>query len=924
MAHKLWPVVIAWLALGVVAPAAVRAQAAPDTSLDAFVLALEAAVQSGSPDAYRALVSTSVDEDAAAAFAEDLVHPDTTGAVVRERDRVALDDGGVRLLVEIFVEIGRRGRVATVGIELVREGPGPGEPWRIREQERLTSVDGLYRLALDESKQFAVRDLVVRAEDLTLSLPRGTVFVAEADGGRTALVLIGEGRMQFSPRPPAERVQVRIFSGNETLDTPFSAAFIRLNPIDFDNRVSAGAFEEVGVERRARARARAIFEEDAGKSFTLDLGDLSREPWSLVPGVGDFLAEVRTRRHRTLTYARSSSEPEDITLFDRQRRRNISVYPSLRRLQSRGPFYNEDDLADFEVLDYNIDAAYSPERFWLDGRAQLRIRVRSFALTTLTLRFAESLTPQSVVSDRHGRLLSIRVRGQNSLLVSLPTAETRGTVFHIVVRYSGRLEPPPPDREVVTLEAGQTNQAILADAPLIVPEARWLLTNRSHWYPQSTSGNYATGRLRLTVPAGYDVVASGAPAASNPELLPATEAGEHASKRFLFVAGQPLRYFSWLITRLVPSTTATVELSPAATAAGAAHRSALDSASDGEGPYRLTINELPEGPRGVYYGSTDVTVVANGRQVGRGRALVGPLTEILRFYGELLGDLPFPTFTLALVDAELPGGHSPGYFAVLNQPLPTSPFFWRNDPVYFDSYPHFFLAHELAHQFWGQAVGWKNYHEQWLSEGFAQYFAFLYAEARRDPGVARDILRRMNRSATSAGNQGPIWLGYRLGHIKGDSRIFRSVVYNKGALVLHMLRRLVGDERFFEALGRFYHESRFRKVGTDDLRRTFEGVTGWSLERFFERWVFNQGTPTVFSRWAVADGGTSLAVTFEQRGPVYDVPVTVTLTLASGEEVEHVVPLTEATTVWTVAIDGPVRQVSVNADHAALGSFERR
>ena len=57
-------------------------------------------------------------------------------------------------------------------------------------------------------------------------------------------------------------------------------------------------------------------------------------------------------------------------------------------------------------------------------------------------------------------------------------------------------------------------------------------------------------------------------------------------------------------------------------------------------------------------------------------------------------------------------------------------------PSSFDSiYPHFFLAHEVAHQWWGQAVGWKNYHEQWLSEGLAQYFAALYADTDRGPGT---------------------------------------------------------------------------------------------------------------------------------------------------------------------------------------------
>ena len=173
---------------------------------------------------------------------------------------------------------------------------------------------------------------------------------------------------------------------------------------------------------------------------------------------------------------------------------------------------------------------------------------------------------------------------------------------------------------------------------------------------------------------------------------------------------------------------------------------------------------------------------------------------IFEFYASIVGDAPYPSFTLALSESDLPGGHSPGYFAVLNQPLPTSPFVWRNDPVSFDSYPTFFLAHELGHQWWGQAVGWKNYHEQWLSEGFAQYFAAMYAEKERGTDTFEDVLRQMRRWAIDASPQGPIYLGYRLGHIKSDSRMFRAVIYNKAAMVLHMLRRLLGNETFFRGI----------------------------------------------------------------------------------------------------------------------------
>ena len=113
-----------------------------------------------------------------------------------------------------------------------------------------------------------------------------------------------------------------------------------------------------------------MFREESPKSFVIDLGDLSREPWTLLPGQGDFLAEMRTRRFDTLTYARSGTEAEDITLFDRKRHHNIALYPSKEKLAQRGPFYNEDDLVDYDVLDYDIDVAATPDRQWIDGRAR--------------------------------------------------------------------------------------------------------------------------------------------------------------------------------------------------------------------------------------------------------------------------------------------------------------------------------------------------------------------------------------------------------------------------------------------------------------------------------------------------------------------------------------------------------------------------
>ena len=301
--------------------------------------------------------------------------------------------------------------------------------------------------------------------------------------------------------------------------------------------------------------------------------------------------------------------------------------------------------------------------------------------------------------------------------------------------------------------------------------------------------------------------------------------------------------------------------------------------------------------------------MSNPRQEGRGRNLRDTAADVFRFYTGLMGDTPYPSFTLAVTEGQLPGGHSPAYFAVLNQPLPTSPFTWRNDPVNFSGFPPFFLAHEIAHQWWGQGVGWKNYHEQWLSEGLAQYFALLYAVHARGPQVESGILRQMRSWSLRYTDQGPIYLGYRLGHVQGRRQIFRALVYNKAAEVLHMLRRLIGDDAFFDGLRHFYEEHKFRKAGSDDLRRAMEAASGASLERFFERWIYGVDIPRLrFStRERTADDGGPVTLRFEQQGEIFDVPVTVTLIGASGERRDVIVKVTERVTEVTVPIDFKLR-----------------
>ncbi|HET7220652.1 MAG TPA: M1 family aminopeptidase [Vicinamibacterales bacterium] len=908
-------------------PAAAQPPTPPD-AIEKLVVRLEQAMSAGDRAAMLALAvkdtdASTLDEFAAAAGEKP------TRVVIKERDRQALDGGKQQLLVEVFVERGIEGSLATWRIDLrppaAKAGP---DDWLIERLEPVSNVAGLFRLTLNTTRQFEVRSLVLTGTDVTIEMPTGVAFVAEVPDGPTAVVLLGRGRMHFTPPDEAEHTQLRIFAGTDDLTADFDAAFVRIRPGDFQARFKTEQLVQRAVVPGDLRRASEVFEEFIGRTLQIDLTDLSRDRWSLVPTPGDLIAEVRTRRFGTLTYARSGNEAEDITIFDRRRRRNISLYASAAKLATRGRFYSEDDLVDYDVLAYDIDASISPDRYWINGVANLRIKVRASAMTTITLKLAEALTVRGVYAPGAGRLLHLRVVNQNNLIVNLPAPMFRDNELMLRVAYSGRLEPSEMDREAIALGGeGQTQQQPERELPTIPLEPRYIYSNNSYWYPQSTVSDYALATLRITVPNEYEVVASGVQSGPPRAVTPAP-AGQRPQKTFLFQNDRPVRYLSCVISRFNIVPTSTGSRIRASSGSFGDPRVAVDAAP-ADDALRTNVAAAPGAARGERADegerTLELSVKANPRQVGRARVLAEQANSILQFYSSIVGEAPYPSFTLAVTENEVPGGHSPAYFAVLNQVLPNSPVVWRNDPVNFESFPSFYIAHELAHQWWGQAVGWKNYHEQWLSEGFAQYFAALYAEKQLGGNVFDSVLRQMRRSAIETSPQGPIYLGYRLGHIRGERPVFRALVYNKAAMVLHMLRRLVGDDPFFWGMRRFYAEWRFKKAGTDDFRAAMEATSGRDLGAFFEAWIHGADIPRVGFSYRSPDANT-IAVKFEHRGDVAPVPITVTVTYMNGETDNFVIAVTEKTVERTLTLKpkaGAIRKVEANEDNGALVEIER-
>ena len=872
------------------APLVAQTQTREPDPADALVRKFERSLNAADRPALFALFAPSVPEHQVQQYTNDLLVTGAVRTTLRERDRAPLEGAppgdGYSLIIEFFIETAGKARILTTGMDVRRPPGGDINSWRFVGAEGLTSVEGLYKLRVNTARPLSARNLEVTSEDLVISLQEGTVFLVECDDGVTGLVLIGRGEMRFSPTSVAERGQVRIFSGSDTLTSPFEEAFIRLSPSDYQKRVTTASLTEGAPQERLARRALEVFSREANKSFNVDLQDLSSDTWHLLPPADDFLAEVDTRRFDSLTYTRSSAQAEDVTVFRRKDRRTLALYPSVAKLAARGRFYSDDALREYDVLDYSIDASIDPEKQTIQGRARLAIRVRATSLANVFLRLNEALTVTGVTSVEYGRLLYLRIRGQNNVLVNLPRLLQQDSDLTLVVTYEGRIPSQDLDVDVIEVSADEQEQG----PPTEVTDPAFLLSNRAFWYPQNPVPDYATASLRLVVPSGWTCIASGqpVPASSVVSLRDILRDG----KLFEFKASEPLRYLAVVVARLTRVSEADVVLP--------------DTLAATSGIDRLTV-----------------AVEAQSSQRFRARAVAQQTEDILRFYASVVGDIPYKSATIALIESDLPGGHSPGYFAVIKNPIAQSNAAWRGDPATFEGFPEFFLAHELAHQWWGQAVGWKNYHEQWLSEGFAQYFAALYAQKTRGERTFVDMLRQFRRWSLSDSDQGPVHLGYRLGLVKGNVRVFRALVYNKGAAVLHMLRRLLGDDVFFSGLRRFYADRRYQKAGTEDLERALEAESGRVLDRFFERWIYGTDIPRV--RYSTSLGDGTVNVRFEQAADlVFDLPVTVTITYANGRTADVVVPLTEAVVERSIPTTDLVRQVQVNRDSAALAEFEER
>jgi aminopeptidase N len=197
------------------------------------------------------------------------------------------------------------------------------------------------------------------------------------------------------------------------------------------------------------------------------------------------------------------------------------------------------------------------------------------------------------------------------------------------------------------------------------------------------------------------------------------------------------------------------------------------------------------------------------------------------------------------------------------------------------------VAHEIAHQWFGDSVTESTWSDLWLSEGFATYFAGLMVQRYEGEARFKDYMQRAadNYFSFEKKTRIPIHDTETL----DLSKLLNANNYQKGAWVLHMLRAELGDEKFFRGIRTYYDAHRGSLASTEDLRAAFEKASGRNLKDFFERWVYGAGHPRYELLWKWDGKNKRLRLMLDQTQPEAAFPNVVPVEIIKGNSKRRIV-----------------------------------
>jgi len=232
------------------------------------------------------------------------------------------------------------------------------------------------------------------------------------------------------------------------------------------------------------------------------------------------------------------------------------------------------------------------------------------------------------------------------------------------------------------------------------------------------------------------------------------------------------------------------------------------------------------------------------------------------------------------------------------------------------------IVHELAHQWFGDAVTESDWDDVWLSEGFATYFTLLYVEhnAGHDEFInglkasREQIINyvKKNQDAPIVHNQ-----------LSDMSKVTSTLTYQKGAWVLHMLRELMGEPNFRKGIQSYYRKYFNTNATTADFRFEMEQASGLDLQNFFSQWLYQSGMPTIKGQWTWDDKKKEVKITLEQtQSTSFQFPLEIEI--VSGKESQEIKKFNVSTrqSLFTFALQSRPTTITFDPGTTLLAVFD--
>jgi len=195
------------------------------------------------------------------------------------------------------------------------------------------------------------------------------------------------------------------------------------------------------------------------------------------------------------------------------------------------------------------------------------------------------------------------------------------------------------------------------------------------------------------------------------------------------------------------------------------------------------------------------------------------------------------------------------------------------------------MAHEIAHQWFGNMATEKSFAHLWLSEGFATYMTILYMQNKYGADTATKMLLddRVKVIEYSKETDNAV-----INNTRSYMELLNPYSYEKGGWILHMLHRDLGDSLFWKAIRKYYATYAGKTADTEDLRAVFESVSGKNLKQFFQQWLYTPGLPILEMKWKYNSKLKTITITIQQKQSAeFRFPINIQLHYKSGKKADQ-------------------------------------